>query len=204
VYALVAVVSGRPLEYLRRRLPGAGRVELVGLYGLERARSGSASPEVVAEAEPWRAAVEAAASAAESAVPEGVGVERKGLAVTLHYRAVPGDEAAVHELARALAAETGLAWHPGKMSVELRPAIDTDKGSVIAALASGLEAVCFVGDDRGDLPAFEELARLRSAGVTTLAVGVSGAETPPEILDAADIVVEGTAGVMLLLRSLLP
>jgi trehalose 6-phosphate phosphatase len=202
VYAVVAVVSGRPVEYLRRRLPGAGMTELVGLYGLERARSRSADPEVVAAAEPWRIAVREAAEEADKIVPPGVLVERKGLAVTLHYRAVPGEAARVTDLARAVAGRAGLAWHPGKMSVELRPPVDTDKGSVVAELSSGLVAVCFVGDDRGDLPAFDELAGMRSRGAATLSVAVSGAETPEELLSRSDLVVEGPDGVLGLLREL--
>ncbi len=40
------------------------------------------------------------------------------------------------------------------MSVELRPPVKTDKGTVVDELASGLGAACFFGDDLGDLPAF--------------------------------------------------
>jgi trehalose 6-phosphate phosphatase len=176
--------------------------ELVGLYGLERAGGGSADPQVVAPAEPWRVAVREAAEEADKIVPPGVLVERKGLAVTLHYRAAPGEAARVTELARAVAGRAGLAWHPGKMSVELRPPVETDKGSVVAELSSGLLAVCFVGDDRGDLPAFDELARMRSRGAATLSVAVSGAETPEELLSRSDLVVEGPDGVLGLLREL--
>ena len=92
--------------------------------------------------------------------------------------------------------------HPGKMSVELRPPVQTDKGTVIAELGAQLDAVCFIGDDRGDLPGFEELRRLRSSGKSTLAVAVAGPETPPEVLDAADVVVEGPEGVIGLLEAL--
>ncbi len=46
------------------------------------------------------------------------------------------------------------------MSWELRPPVPTDKGTVVTELAAGLAAVCFVGDDTGDLPAFEALRRL--------------------------------------------
>ena len=201
-YAVVVVVSGRPLSYLRRHLDGAGDTELVGLYGFERARGGSLDPQTVPEVEAWRGAVEAAASAAEEAAPPGVMVERKGFTVTVHYRVVPLQAERVLATAKAIAETTGLVWHPGKMSVEIRPPLRTDKGSVVAELASGLGAVCFIGDDRGDLPAFQELARVRRRGVTTLAVAVSGAETPSEVLDSADLVVDGPAGVMELLGQL--
>jgi trehalose 6-phosphate phosphatase len=146
--------------------------------------------------------VETAASAVEEVATPGVTVERKGLTVTVHYRAVPLQAESVLATAKAAAERTGLVWHAGKMSVELRPPVETDKGSVVAELASGLAAVCFIGDDRGDLPAFQELARIRTRGVATLAVAVSGAETPSEVLDRADLVVEGPAGVRELLGQL--
>jgi trehalose 6-phosphate phosphatase len=198
----VAVISGRPLAYLQLHLGGATGTELVGLYGLERARSGGIEAEEVAAAEPWRATLEAAATAAEAQAPDGVVVERKGLAVTLHFRAVPERAAWVERFAAGEVAARGLAAHPGKMSVELRPPVRTDKGTVIGELGADLEAVCFIGDDRGDLPGFEELRRLRSEGKSTLAVAVAGPETPVELLDSADLVVDGPAGVIALLEAL--
>ena len=67
---------------------------------------------------------------------------------------------------------------------------------MVAELAAGLAAVCFVGDDTGDLPAFEALRRLAAAGVATLAVAVAGPETPAAVLAAADMVVDGPAGLL--------
>ena len=50
------------------------------------------------------------------------------------------------------------------MSVELHPPVAVDKGTVLAELASGLAAACFIGDDAGDLPAFDALDELAEAG----------------------------------------
>jgi trehalose 6-phosphate phosphatase len=204
-YATVAVVSGRPLAYLAEHLPGAGDTVLVGLYGLERARRDHGSSLVTEEApaaRPWLAAVAAAAAAAEASAPDALFVERKGLAVTLHYRQAPDLAGWAADFAAAQAAATGLVAHPGKMSVELRPPVATDKGTVVEELARGLTAACFIGDDLGDLPAFAALGRLRAAGVATLAVAVSGSETPAELIAAADLMVDGPPGVLALLRSL--
>ena len=101
------------------------------------------------------------------------------------------------------AAERAVVAHPGKMSVELRPPVATDKGTVVAELSAGLRAVCFIGDDVGDLPAFAALARLHSGGgMSTLAVAVAADETPRQLLDAADLVVAGPVGVARLLDEL--
>jgi trehalose 6-phosphate phosphatase len=204
-YGRVAVISGRPASYLAGRLsPAAGATELIGLYGLERVRvaPAAAAPaiEVAPAAQGWAAAIDAAADAADSTAPAGLLVERKGLAVTLHYRRSPALAGWAEQFARDRAAASGLVAHPGKMSWELRPPVATDKGTVVADLALGLRAVAFIGDDIGDLPAFAELRRLRERGVATAAVAAGGAETPVTLVEAADLVVEGPAGVLGLLE----
>lgn len=204
-YRRVAVISGRPASYLATQLlPAAGGTELIGLYGLERVRVEPSEPvpsiDVAPAARRWQAAIDAAAHAAESDAPAGLVVERKGLAVTLHFRTSPARAGWAEQFARQRAAESGLVAHPGKMSWELRPPVPTDKGTVVADLASGLAAVAFIGDDTGDLPAFAELRRLRGRGVATAAVAAGGPETPAGLVEAADLVVAGPAGVLGLLE----
>jgi trehalose 6-phosphate phosphatase len=202
-YARVAVISGRPAAFLVARLGAAAApAELVGLYGLDRTTAEGRRQDADPEAARWREIVDSVAAAAEAAAPGGVRVERKGLAVTLHFRQAPEAAAWAGTFAAAEATASGLAAHPGKMSWELRPPVPTDKGTVIAELAAGLRAVCFVGDDTGDLPAFAALTRLRDGGVVTLAVAVGGPETPVEVVEAADLVVDGPAGVLVLLEAL--
>ncbi len=195
-------MSGRPVAYLMSRLAGAGATELVGLYGMERVAGGTDTVNVSTAASAWRPALAAAADEAEAAAPQGVIVERKGLATTLHYRQAPEHAPWAADFAAAQVSRLGLVVHPGKMSVELRPPVATDKGTVVAELATGLDAVCFVGDDVGDLPAFSELARLRTLGVATLAVAVDAGETPRQLIAAADLAVDGPVGVARLLDSL--
>jgi trehalose 6-phosphate phosphatase len=79
-----------------------------------------------------------------------------------------------------------------------------DKGSAVVSLASNLQAACYLGDDLGDLPAFAALAQLAVTGVATVAVAVRSAETPPELLERADLVVDGPEGALALLRQLAP
>jgi len=84
--------------------------------------------------------------------------------------------------------------------VELRPPVQRDKGTVVEELAGPFEAACFLGDDLGDLPAFEALRRLDA---TTVAVGVKSAEVDPRVIAAADVVVDGPEGALEFLRQLL-
>jgi trehalose 6-phosphate phosphatase len=201
-FARVAVVSGRPVVFLLEQLGGAaGTAQLVGLYGLERILPGRGLV-VDPAASRWQATVDAVAAAADAAAPDGLLVERKGLSVTLHFRQAPHLEGWAGAFAAEQQAATGLAAQSGKRSWELRPPVPTDKGTVVAGLAAGLQAVCFVGDDTGDVPAFRVLARLRAQGVDTLAVAVGGPETPPEVRAPADLVVDGPAGVLELLDAL--
>lgn len=200
-YGVVAVISGRPVSYLADRLgPVASALTLRGVYGLERADFGQVSEQPGLD--DWRGILDQVADRADRDAPEGVGVERKGLAVTLHVRNVPAAAAWMGQFAATAAADHGLSTHPGRMSVEIRPPVDTDKGTVVRELGSGMDAVCFLGDDRGDLPAFAALVDLRLAGAATLAVAVSSAEAPADLLERADLVVDGPAAAQDLLRQL--
>jgi trehalose 6-phosphate phosphatase len=200
-YARVAVISGRPVAYLADRLDGGGSgIELVGLYGLERLHDGKVVE--LEEARAWRAVVAEVADAARAEAPPGVLVEPKGLTVTLHVRAAPEQTGWVEEFAAQQARARRLAVHPGKLSVELRPPIQADKGTVLEALAEGLAAVCYFGDDRGDLPAFARLRELRTRGVATVGVAVLSPEAPEGLAQAADLTVDGPPGTLEVLRLL--
>jgi len=199
--ALVAVVSGRTVEFLAAALP-VGGITLVGLYGLERRQSGITT--VDARAEPWIAPIAAAADAAEAALP-GLLVERKGnLCVTIHFRTAPerGDDA--REVAAELARRYGIdAPHRGRMAVELRPPVPVDKGTVVEELTNGATVAAFAGDDAGDVPAFATLVDLVRAGRLAhgVRIGVASSEAPAEIL-AADVVVDGPPALADLFREL--
>jgi trehalose 6-phosphate phosphatase len=198
-YRLVAVLSGRPVSFLQSVLPAS--ILLSGLYGLEVARGGERVDHPLAGS--WREVIEDVTMLAEARGPEGMRVEPKGLSLTLHYRTRPDLEDAVHEWARRQASRSGLVARPAKMSVELHPPIEADKGTAVEQLAEGLAAVCFVGDDVGDLPAFAALGRLAERGVSVLRVAVDGPECPAELIAEADATVDGPDGALALLRSLL-
>lgn len=200
-FALVAVVSGRPAAFLVEVLGHPAGVHVAGLYGMEVARPG-AEPRAVAEAASWRPVVgEATVQAAEEA-PAGVEIEAKGLTVTLHWRGRPDAEPWARAFADRQRARTGLVAQPGRMALELRPPVAADKGTVVRDLAPGHDAAACFGDDLGDLPAFEALAELGAAGMAVARVAVADAESPAEVADAADLVVEGPAAALDLLREL--
>ena len=200
-FGLVAVVSGRPAAFLAEALPGAAGVRLVGLYGLETVGE-NRSVQVTAEAEGWRPVVAEVIARARDAAPVGLGVESKGLTVALHWRRHPEAEGWARAFAQSEAERTGLDIQQARMAVELRPAIETDKGTVVRHLAAGATAVGYFGDDLGDLPAFAVLEELAEAGVRVARVAVADAESPADLALAADVVVDGPRAVLDLLSSL--
>jgi trehalose 6-phosphate phosphatase len=209
-FGRVAVVSGRPVSFLVEQLhtedcgegSGCEGLVLAGLYGLERTEGAEVTTDP--EVEEWRSLVSDLVGQAEDEAPPGVFVETKGLSVTLHYRKAPDQADWAERWATEQGERTGLAVHPGRMSQELRPPIDVDKGSVVTELAGGLDAVGFLGDDVGDLPAFAALDRLaRDKGVATLKVAVRSVVAADELLDQADVQVDGPEGALELLRRLL-
>lgn len=197
----VAVVSGRPAGWLHALI--GDTVTLSGLYGLELVRAGSDGVvEVSEDAERWRSVIDEVGKEAEGRAPEGVLVEHKGLALTLHVRRAIGEVPWVAGFCAEAAARTGLVVHAAKMSLELRPAVAADKGTVVLGLALGSTTVAYLGDDVGDLPAFAALDHLATEGVETLKVAVGGPELDPMVSRSADVVVDGPEACLALLVDL--
>jgi trehalose 6-phosphate phosphatase len=184
-YALVACVSGRPATEVERLVAVEG-VAVVGEHGLEL------EPEAAA----WADRVAAFARGVDWPA------EQKPLSVSFHFRRADDEDAARAYLTRvAAAAETeGLVPRWGRMVLEVRPPVAADKGTAVRALVTraGVRRALYAGDDRTDLDAFHGLDGLE-LGVR---VSVGSPEAPPELLAAADLVVDGTDGVRDLLRRL--
>jgi len=205
--AAVALVSGRPAEYLAEHAPAEG-VRHLGLYGLQEIHDGrvrvdprleAARPAVVAAAADLRAAGAVRAS--------GAFLEDKRYAVAVHTRRVADPErwaAAIDAAAREVAGRRGLEVIPGKLVWELRPPVRSDKGDAVRRVVaeSGARAVVVAGDDLGDLPAFAAVARLAAEGREGLRVAVRSAEAPPRLLAEADLVVDGPEGLEEFLQGL--
>ena len=90
------------------------------------------------------------------------------------------------------------------MVVELVPAGRPLKEGAVERIVADehLDAVLYAGDDVADIGAFEALDRLAEKGVRTVKVAVHGRETPVALSDAADVVVDGPAGLVTLLRGI--
>jgi len=207
----VAIVTGRPapvaVDLLELRASDPDNVFVLGHYGLQR---WTAAGGVRVEKTPDAAAVSAVREELPSLLkdagaPDGVVIEDKGESLAVHVRrtARPDDAfALLRGPLASLAAAHGLRLEPGRMVLELRPP-GVDKGVVVEALARerGAAAVCYAGDDLGDLAAFHALDRLRERGVAALKV-CSGFGEVPQLQARADLVLDGPAELVRFLDGL--
>lgn len=188
-YALVACLSGRAGTDAAQ-LVGVPEVETIGNHGLE----------LLPDAD----ALAAAVAAFRRAIGDRWPVEDKRLSLSLHFREASDQDAAVQALGAIAdeAAHAGLDARWGRKVLEIRPRVEADKGTAVRALLarSGARLALYAGDDTTDLDAFRGL---REAGLEhAVAIAVASPESAAELLEAADLVVDGPDGTLKLLRRL--
>jgi len=209
----VVVITGRParqvvalghLEHVADELPAEAELMVMGQYGNERWDSRSrafTSPEPPAGLSAFRDELPRLLADADAADAH---VEEKGLAVAVHTRRLPEPRAAFDRLRERLADAAdrhGLLLEPGRLVLEVRaPGMHKGKAVRAAFEEHDGEGVLFIGDDLGDLEAFEAARALSDEGVPTLLV-CSGSEEQEALVEISDIVVPGPDGVMALLAS---
>lgn len=209
-YALVACVSGRRAT-IARRIVSIGSIAYVGNHGGEILRPGGSEPEVDAD---FARAGERVRRFRELAWTDQlhrlrVRAEDKGEIAAFHWRGAPNEEAAeaaVQAVAER-ATQQGLSVHWGRKVLEIRPEVEVHKGQGVRRLLRGaqIDAAMYVGDDMTDLDAFRGLRGLRDEGrlATAVCVGVRSDETPAEIEQESDVLVDGPSGVRGVLEALL-
>jgi trehalose 6-phosphate phosphatase len=204
--ARIAVITGRdaPTALELGGFAAVPGLVIEGNYGAETWQDGELSvpnqpPEIVALRERLPAVV------AQHAGDPAVWIEDKGLSLVVHARRAADPAAAIDQLrgpVGELAEQLGLDPHAGRGVLEIRiPGYD--KGVALLRLVERFDptAVLFAGDDLGDLPAFAAIRRLRAEGRTAWGLGAASAEVP-ELAEAADLNVDGPAGVVALLTEL--
>jgi trehalose 6-phosphate phosphatase len=219
-YGIVACVSGRRAQ-AARQIVAIGSISYIGNHGAELLAAGETQvrqldPELSAYAGRVGEFARAAASGHLRALR--VRFEDKGLIAAFHWRGAPDEEealAALRDVATS-AQNAGLAVHWGRKVLEIRPPVPLEKGRGITTLlgqsqqgengqAIPLAAALYAGDDTTDVDAFRALRSLVEAGKlgAALCVAARSDEAPPELIEQADLVVEGPGGVRSLLAALL-
>jgi trehalose 6-phosphate phosphatase len=205
--ALTAIVTGRGIADVSQRLAAPGLV-YVGNHGLEWLVDGEHH-------------VHPAGQSARQVLPEalrdidqrlrahvsldGVIFEDKVYSASIHYRLAPDPMAVRAILApvmQEVAAEYGFWVSDGKMVFELRPGEAINKGSATEQLLGdhGIRSAVFLGDDVTDADAFLVLRRLRDTdGFNAVAVGVLTLDTAPQVIEAADYLLDGVDDVVAML-----
>jgi trehalose-phosphatase len=163
----VSIVSGRPLDELRR-LVGVPGLAYMGNHGLELRANGRTwvHPDAARKARAVKRA--AAAIRIKARGVRGAIVEDKGLTASVHFRLV-----AVRHHARLWAfvadevrrSRDRLVLSQGKKVFEIRPNVPWDKGQGVLEM---MRRMCpcypiYIGDDRTDEDAFRSL---RDLGLT--------------------------------------
>jgi trehalose-phosphatase len=199
----VAFITGRPVdEPVDRTKPLADHgVEFIGLHGHERLRGHEIVPHP--ESGKWRDQIVTMEQRAQAHAPEDVVIERKGLALALHYRTSPTAEEWIRGFCAEAERETGLVAHDTRYSVELRPPVELDKGDAMRELIEEHRprAMAFFGDDLVDIPAVEAM---RSYGeILSAAVFVNNVEGPRAFAQIADVVLPSPADAALALTAVL-
>jgi trehalose 6-phosphate phosphatase len=209
-YGVVACVTGRRAADARR-IVSIGSIAYVGAHGGELLRPGSVQPEVDRALEEWTRRVQEFAREADTAELSRlrVRIEDKSSIIACHWRGAPDEDAArgaVEELANRAEA-VGLSTHWARKVLEVRPPVGMDKGIGIRRLLreEDVDAALYAGDDATDLDAFAALSEMAEQDrlETVVLVGIASDEAPPEVVERADIVLDGPGEVRALLEALL-
>jgi trehalose 6-phosphate phosphatase len=208
-YSLVGCLSGRQAS-VARSMVGIGSLAYIGNHGFEYIRAGAEDvetpPAVLAHADAVRSFSEEAYT--EALADIGIRLEDKRSIFSFHWRESPDEDSARAALARVAeeADRRGLAPHWGRKVLEIRPPVEIDKGTALAAILSeaGVETALYAGDDVTDLDAFRSLRRLVRENVLehVVCVGVRSEEGPDEIIAGADLVADGPEGFLKVLTVL--
>ncbi len=207
----IVIITGRPVSFLTSRdgfdtLSSIPDFTIYGQYGREQ---WDVVSRTIVSAPPDKeiAAVrdELTGLLQQPGIHEGTWLEDKGSAVAVHTRRAADPVRTLAMLSgpvSELAKRHHLRVEPGKLVLEIRPH-GVEKGDVLRAIVQdrAARAVLYAGDDLGDLSAFAVVDELRQAGVPGVKV-CSGSAEAIEVAQAADLVVDGPAGVADLLEAL--
>lgn len=199
----MCVMSGRRAADLAS-LVGLSRINYIGVHGMEwMEEEAHIDPEVLPHLPTLNRAREELRTAL-AGLP-GIILEDKLVSVSIHFRGAPDEEDEAARLAEGLADTLGLKVWRERMTMELRPPVNIDKGTALIRMARGwrLKRALYAGADLTDVYAFRGLRYLmKEGGFDGVAIAVLSDETPIELEAVADLTVDGPEGLLSLLAQL--
>lgn len=209
-FLAVAIVSGRPATEAKR-IVGSSELVYIGNHGFETMIPGHAVV-VSEEAQPYLPKIRELADYCRSldeTAEAGVWVEDKVATISLHYRRASDREAArrfILEKVMPRAKELELSYSEGRMVIEVKPPVDINKGVSVGKLLDrlGSRQALYIGDDTTDIDALKELRRRKQDQDTVMiGVGVISDEMPADLAKYADLLVDRSTGVEMVMQFLL-
>lgn len=196
---VAGVITGRAVDDVLERINLAGLL-IVGNHGLEWFDGGERFDHEagIAAEEGIRRTLDRSRERMQAiGSVDGMLFENKRLSASIHFRNAPDPiEVGVQLLpiVEEEAAKNGLRVSGGKMLIELRPEASVSKGTALEQIirTRNLKGAIFFGDDVTDVDGFRALHSIREEGTaTTVAVGIRSPDVHPDVLEAADVVLEG-------------
>lgn len=204
----VVLVTGRAAADARAMV-GLDQLAYAGNHGFELLAGDRhvVLPEVEVAARAIGEAVVEVQKLVTEAGLNGILFEDKRYTGSIHYRlAADRDDARarLQPILSAVVEDRGLRLTEGRLVFEIRPSIPMNKGVFVAGYL-GVDphaAAVFLGDDLTDVDGFAAVHAALVTGVVRAAlnVGVTAVESPPEVIDVADVLINGPSQLAEALR----
>ncbi len=203
---VVSLISGRAALELESvvQLPG---IAYVGNHGMEELRDGNVI--VVDAAREWEERMNGFYHELGEPTIPGVRHQFKRVTMSVTYRYADQPEKVRLQLLDKLQTineKYGFHLSEGRTIWEIKPPIEANKGTAIAALVKEhqLETAIYLGDDYTDVSAFESIKALHAAGqINGLSVAVLGETDIPLVRETADVLANSVEDVEDLLAFIL-
>ena len=195
----VVAVTGRSAKDARA-LMDLEQISYAGNHGFELLLDGRhiVRPDVQAAADLIRDSIDQIRDRIAATELHGLVFEDKRYTGSIHYRLAEDQEAAYAALAPIVtdvAHRHGLRVTEGRLVLEIRPSIRMNKGVFVREFLASHTHQCavFLGDDTTDLDGFTAVQAARTEGfiLSGLNVGVQAAESPGQLLEDADVLIDG-------------
>ena len=195
----VSILSGRPSSFILELIshteykddPRVKNLNIYGLYGNE----------LLLEKEELKDLIRSVYLHLRSELEDSVFVEDKILSVAVHYRNCEDKKGEIQALVRKIISlNPNLYEMDAKKCFEIIPSVFVNKSFIVGNFLRESDGGCYLGDDLVDLEVFKLLKDTKDK--VTVSVGVRGNETPQELLETADFVVDGPNGALEFLKKL--